>query len=252
MTRFLLILALLIAAVAPAVAQINPGHRVHARLIAEQGEIAPGKSVTVAMEEVIAEGWHTYWSNPGEAGLPSEIKWTLPPGWKASAIAWPYPKRLPVGPLMNYGYENKVWLLTTITAPADAKPGDLVNVKAAADWLVCKEVCIPEDTTLSLPLTVSASPSPPYATVKEEFDAWRIKLPVPAPWPVAFHAGETIDLFLAAPSLAKSQLKDAVFFPAVEGVIAGMAQQQRGTSSDGMALRLTPAKNVKTPKILNG
>lgn len=253
MSRFLLLLALLIcAAAAPAAAQINPGPRVHARLIAEQGEIAPGKSVTVAMEEVIAPGWHTYWSNPGEAGLPSAIKWTLPPGWKASAIAWPYPKRLPVGPLMNYGYENKVWLLATITAPAGAKPGDLVNLKAAADWLVCKEVCIPEETTLSLPLTVSADPSPPYATVKEEFDAWRAKLPVVAPWPVSFHADNTIDLFLAAPSLARSQLKDAAFFPASEGVIAGTAPQERGASSKGLVLRLTPAKNGKTPKTLDG
>ncbi|HWA29644.1 MAG TPA: protein-disulfide reductase DsbD domain-containing protein, partial [Rhizomicrobium sp.] len=113
MRWFLLALAFLAAAAMPAAAQVNTGPKVHAQLIAEAGEIAPGKSVTVALEEDIAPGWHTYWSNPGEAGLPSEIKWTLPPGWKASGISWPYPKRLPVGPLMNYGYENKVWLLTT-------------------------------------------------------------------------------------------------------------------------------------------
>ncbi|MGN6515684.1 MAG: protein-disulfide reductase DsbD family protein [Rhizomicrobium sp.] len=252
MKRFLLLLALLIAAAVPAAAQINPGPRVHARLIAEQGEIAPGNSVTVAMEEIIAPGWHTYWSNPGEAGLPSKIEWTLPPGWKASAIAWPYPKRLPVGPLMNYGYENKVWLLTTITAPADANPGEVANLQAAAQWLVCKQVCIPEDARLSLPLTVSANPSPPYATVKEEFDAWRAKIPVAAPWPVAFHADDAIDLFLSAPSLAKSQLKDAVFFPEAEGVISGMAPQQRGASSKGLVLRLTPTKNARMPKALSG
>ena len=252
MKRFLLVLALRLFAVAPAAAQIYTGPKVHALLIAESGEIAPGKSVTVAMEEVIKPGWHTYWSNPGEAGLPSQIKWTLPAGWKASAIAWPYPKRLPVGPLMNYGYENNVWLLTTITAPADAKPGDIVTLKAAADWLVCKEVCIPEDTTLSLPLTVSADPTAPYATVKEQFDAARAKLPIVAPWPVTFHAGGTIDLFVASPSLAKSQLKDAVFFPSDEVVIDGMAAQQRGATSDGFVLRLSRAKNGKTPKTLSG
>src|ERR1700749_2004532 len=171
-----LALAFLFLFTTPTLAQINTGPHVRAQLIAEQGEIAPGKSVTVALEEVIKPEWHTYWFNPGEAGLPSEIKWTLPPGWKASAIAWPYPKRLPVGPLMNYGYENKVWLLTTITAPADAKPGDVVTLKAAADWLVCKNICIPEDANLTLPLTVSSNPSPPYATVKEEFDGWRAKV----------------------------------------------------------------------------
>ncbi|HEY5339068.1 MAG TPA: protein-disulfide reductase DsbD domain-containing protein, partial [Rhizomicrobium sp.] len=158
MKRILFLLVLLAAAATPAWAQINAGPKVQASLIAESGEIAPGKSVTVALEENILPGWHTYWSNPGEAGLPTEIKWSLPPGWKAGPIAWPYPGRLPVGPLMQYGYEGKVWLLTTITAPADAKPGDVVTLKADADWLVCKEVCIPEDQTVSVPVTVSATP----------------------------------------------------------------------------------------------
>jgi len=251
MKRIALALLFLLTAL-PAAAQINTGPKVNARLIAESGEIAPGASVTVAMEEVIKPGWHTYWSNPGEAGLPSEIKWTLPAGWKAGAIAWPYPHRLPVGPLMNYGYENKVWLLTTITAPTDAKPNDIVTLKAAADWLVCKEICIPEDATLSLPLTVSASPSAPYATVKEQFDAARAKIPMVSPWPVTFRSGENIDLFVASPPLAKSQLQDATFFPAQQGVIEGMAAQKRATVKEGLALRLTPAKGGKLPKMLAG
>ncbi len=238
--------------VVPAVAQIGPGPKVHAQLIAETGEVAPGKSVTVAMEEDIAPGWHTYWSNPGEAGLPSEIKWSLPQGWKASAIAWPYPKRLPVGPLMNYGYEGKVWLLTTITAPADAKPNDIVTLKAAADWLVCKEVCIPEDTTLSLSLTVSTAPAAPYATVKEQFDAARTRIPAASPWPVTFSADDTIEILVASPSLAKTQLKDAVFFPAQEGIVEGMAPQLRATSSEGLMLQLARSKGGKVPKTLNG
>jgi len=251
MKRIALALLFLLAAL-PAAAQINTGPKVTPRLVAEQGEIAPGKSVTVALEEVMKPGWHTYWSNPGEAGLPTEIKWTLPAGWKASAIAWPYPKRLPVGPLMNYGYENKVWLLTTITAPADAKPGDIVTLKAAADWLVCKEVCIPEDAALTLPLTVSETPTAPYATVKEQFDAARAKLPIAAPWPTTFQAGDNLDLFIASPSLAKAQLKDAVFFPAEEGIVNGMAAQQRAVADNGLVLRLTKAKAGKTPKILSG
>jgi thiol:disulfide interchange protein DsbD len=251
MKRIALLLLFLLAA-APAGAQIDTGPKVQARLVAEQGEIAPGRSVTVALEEVIQPGWHTYWSNPGEAGLPTEIKWMLPAGWKASAIAWPYPKRLPVGPLMNYGYENKVWLLTTITASPDAKPGDIANLKAAADWLVCKEICIPEDTTLSLPFTVSAEPSRPYPTVKEQFDAWRAKIPMASPWPVAFQAGDNLDLFIASPSLAKAQLQDAVFFPAREGVIDGMAGQQRGVTGNGLVLRLTKARDGKIPKTLSG
>src|SRR5215472_16835958 len=102
---------------APAGAQIDSLPKVQARLIADRAAIAPGQTITVALEENIRPGWHTYWINPGDAGAPTEIQWTLPTGWQASAFEWPYPKNLPVGPLMNYGYENRVWLLLHLTAP---------------------------------------------------------------------------------------------------------------------------------------
>jgi thiol:disulfide interchange protein DsbD len=252
MRLFPFLFAILLAASAPAAAQINAGPKVHASLIAESGEVAPGARVTVALQEIIAPGWHTYWSNPGEAGLPTEIQWSLPPGWKASAISWPYPKRLPVGPLMQYGYDGKVWLLTTIAVPPDAKPGDTVTLKAAADWLVCENVCIPENAALSLPLTVSASPVAPYATVKEEFDAARAKIPAASPWPVSFHNDGNLDLFVASPSLTKVQLKDVSFFPSAERVVEGMAPQQLGMADGGIVLRLQPPKNAKRPKSVSG
>ena len=117
MRRIFLLLTLLLAAT-PVLAQNAP--KVHARLVAEDLSVAPGGTITVALEEKIAPGWHTYWKNPGDAGAPTDIQWTLPPGWKAGPIQWPRPKRLPVGPLMDYGYEGTPWLLTTLTAPADA------------------------------------------------------------------------------------------------------------------------------------
>ena len=110
MARILLGFLLLLAFAGPASAQAEQP-KVQARLIAEKGEIAPGEAVTIALEENIASGWHTYWINPGDAGAPTTIDWSLPSGWHASAIEWPYPKRLPTGPLMDYGYEGRVWLL---------------------------------------------------------------------------------------------------------------------------------------------
>ena len=99
MTRILrLVLLLWAAMLAPAFAQIDAGAKVHARLIAERESVAPGATVTVALELATRPGWHTYWINPGDAGAASEIKWILPKGWSAGAIAWPTPKRLPVGP----------------------------------------------------------------------------------------------------------------------------------------------------------
>lgn len=244
---FVFALVLASAAGLPAAAQIGPLPKVHASLIAEQSEIAPGGTVTVALQEIIAPGWHTYWVNPGDAGAPSTLKWDMPAGWTAGAIAWPYPKRLPVGPLMDYGYEGKVWLLTKLTAPADAKPGHVVMLKAAASWLVCKEVCIPEHTELSLPLAVSAAPGPPYATVADKFTAARDRLPTPSPWPVHYAAGNALDLFVAAPSLTKARPVKAVFFPRHPGAIDGSAPQALGYSAKGLVLRLKPTGKLKGP-----
>ncbi|MGH6873005.1 MAG: protein-disulfide reductase DsbD domain-containing protein, partial [Rhizomicrobium sp.] len=237
---------------APAAAQIDDAPHVRARLVAETAEAAPGGAVTIALEEVIRPGWHTYWSNPGEAGLPTTIDWTLPSGWTAGAIQWPAPKRLPVGPLMNYGYEGKVWLLSRIAVPATAEPGTIVTLKAHASWLVCQNVCIPEDQTLSIPISVTATPHAPYATTEDEFAAWRAKIPTPSPWPVRFHWGDGIDLFVAAPSLAGVPLTDVSFFPAQDGVIAGMAPQTLGKADGGIVLHLEPAKRAKPPAALDG
>ena len=90
MKRFLLALVLALAAV-PAVAQApDRSPRVTARLLAE-GPVAPGGQVWIAVEEVIRPNWHTYWINPGDAGNPTTIDWTLPSGWSAGEIHWPRP-----------------------------------------------------------------------------------------------------------------------------------------------------------------
>jgi thiol:disulfide interchange protein len=236
----------------PAMAQVDSGQKVQVRLIAESGEVAPGGAVTVALEEVIRPTWHTYWRNPGGAGLPTTIDWTLPTGWKAGAIQWPYPKRLPVPPLMDYGYEGTVWLMTRIAVPADAMPNAIVTLKAHAYWLVCQQVCVPEDQVLSIPVSLSASPQAPYATVEEQFAAWRAKIPAPSPWPVTFHVGDNLDLFVASPSLAKVQMTQATFFPGEEGLVLGPAPQQIGTAATGVVLRLKPDAKAKRATALSG
>ena len=157
MKRLFLALGLLCAAAlnAASAQPLDRAPKVTARLIAE-GEAAPGGVVWVALEEQIRPGWHTYWINPGDAGNPTTIDWTLPARWKAGEIVWPRPKRLPVGPLMDYGYEGRLWLLSEVSVPADARAGETVILKAHADWLVCKEVCIPEEQALEVPVKIGA------------------------------------------------------------------------------------------------
>ncbi|HUO91553.1 MAG TPA: protein-disulfide reductase DsbD domain-containing protein [Rhizomicrobium sp.] len=232
-----------------AAAEVDSAPKVHARLVAEQSEIAPGGTVTIALEQDIRPGWHTYWRNSGEAGAPTTIDWTTPQGWKIGAVEWPYPKRLPAGPLMQYGYDGKPWLLMRATAPKDAKPGDLVTLKGHANWLVCSAtLCVPEDQWVSIDLGVVQNPAPPYATVEDDFRAARALIPVASPWPAHFaKKGDALDLFLAAPKIAP---KDAVFFPFEQGVIKGAAAQDFAPADGGVVLRLTP--DGKTPRALAG
>ena len=244
MKRFLLILALLLTASAiltqTAWAQ---GMRVHARLVAEDRAVAPGGTTTIALVEDIAPGWHTYWKNPGDAGAPTRIEWKLPDGWKAGDIQWPRPKRLPVGPLMDYGYEGTLWLPVAMTAPAAAKPGDTVTLRAHASWLVCSNVCVPEESDLVLTLPVGPQVADP--AVAKDFAAARALLPVASPWKVTYAAGENLDLYIAAPSLAAAHPASVDFFPSEAGTIRNPAPQRVGYVADGLVLRLAPAGKIK-------
>ncbi len=156
-SRFLAIWALSLTALLPITAHAH----VKASLVTAETAIVPGKPVQVALRLVHDEHWHTYWLNPG-TGLVTTIAWTLPPGWKASEIQWPAPKALKdrTGTIVGNGYEGDLLLPVTLTPPADLAPGTSVTLKAAAEWLMCEEVCMPGDAKVSLTLPVAASAAP--------------------------------------------------------------------------------------------
>src|ERR1700704_3580458 len=131
---------------------------VKARLVSEVSAIAPGQSFWVALEFNIRDGWHTYWRNPGDSGQATTLKWQLPAGFTAGDVVWATPHRFELPPLVNYGYAKHAMHLVNITAPADLKAGTPVVLSAKASWLVCADVCIPEDAELQLKLPASAQP----------------------------------------------------------------------------------------------
>ena len=137
-----------------ACAQPSTTPHVRVELAGETAGVAPGSTLYAAVILTAEKGWHTYWRNPGDAGEATEIAWTLPAGWKAGDIVWPTPKRLPVGPIMNYGYEGRVVLAAPIEVPAGAKPGSHETLGAKVDYLVCAEVCVPGAANVSLATTV--------------------------------------------------------------------------------------------------
>ena len=149
---FALLLALPAAAQSPSVVKTD---NVRAELISEVSTIKPGEPFWVALRQTIKPHWHTYWKNPGDSGLPTEIAWTLPAGAKADPIVWPTPSFIDVGGIVNYGFHDDVLLLVRITPPADASGS--FALKADANWLVCDDVCIPEEGKFALDLPVGAA-----------------------------------------------------------------------------------------------
>jgi thiol:disulfide interchange protein DsbD len=124
--------------------------------------IAPGKTVWVGLQLAHQPHWHTYWKNAGDSGLPTRLEWNLPAGIAAGEIAWPTPQKINIGTLSNYGYEGTVLLPVPLTIGKDFAPGPLaqnLEVKLAANWLVCKQECVPQEGkfVLQVPLRVSTA-----------------------------------------------------------------------------------------------
>src|ERR1700723_3372697 len=102
-------------------------------------------------------GWHVYWQNAGDSGEPPKINWTLPKGITAGPLQFPAPQRLPLGPLMDFGYEDQVAFPFTITAAPGTKPGK-VHLDAHVNWLVCASQCLPGKAHLGLDLDAVSGP----------------------------------------------------------------------------------------------
>ena len=143
--------------VAYAQTNLPNGRHVEASFIAETRSVVPGQPLHLALRQEIQPGWHTYWLNPGDSGLPTVIDLTLPPGFKAAPIAWPTPSRFASGPVVDYGYEHEVILPVTIETPATLHVGADISLKAHASWLVCSDTCIPEDAELAMSIPVRAT-----------------------------------------------------------------------------------------------
>ena len=122
--------------------------------------VQAGSSFYLGLKLSHAPHWHTYWKNPGDSGLATELKWTLPAGWTASETLWPLAKKIPIGPLANFGYENEVLLLSAIKVPAnlDAYSEGPVVAQLHATWLVCSKECIPQEGQfeITIPLLKAA------------------------------------------------------------------------------------------------
>jgi len=183
--------------------------QVKAELMAHAPEgIAPGKAVWLGLAITHQPHWHTYWKNPGDSGLPTTFEWKLPVGFAAGDIEWPTPKKLPIGPLLNYGYDGTVLLPVKVSVPA-AFAGDQLAVSLKADWLVCKDVCIPEsgEFTISVPARAAT------AAQSALFDAARAAAPrdVPADASAALEGDKLVVRVAGAPRPTRALFSRILF-----------------------------------------
>ena len=239
---FRALLALTLAAFAGlAVAAPVQSQHLKVDLVAETTAAVPGSTVWVAVVQDIDHGWHTYWRNPGDAGEPTKLVWTVPAGWKAGDIVWPAPKRLPLGPIMNYGYEDKVLLPVPIQVPATARVGQSVSLKAAVALLICADVCVPADAvvTLTLPVAAGAPAADPVwgpAIARTLADA-----PKPQGLTAAFAAAPAaLKIAVAGAPLAGVRGGDAYFYPYSDKLIDHAKPQAIERGPSGLTLTLTP------------
>jgi thiol:disulfide interchange protein DsbD len=149
--------------------------RVRAELVAQAPDgVAPGKEVWVGLKLAHQPEWHTYWKNSGDSGLPTQLEWKLPPGVQAGDIAWPVPKKIPVGNLANYGYEGTVLLPVPLKITPEFKPSVLspdLTVQLKANWLVCRKECIPEEGDFTLKIPVRSTTAINSGDFKRALDA---------------------------------------------------------------------------------
>jgi thiol:disulfide interchange protein len=205
--------------------------RVRAELMAYAPDgVAPGKQVWLGLQLTHQPEWHSYWKNPGDSGLPTTLQWTLPAGVVAGDIAWPLPKKLPLGHLANYGYEGTVLLPVPVTITPDFKPsiaGDL-PVRMKASWLVCRQECIPEDGEFSLNVPVRSSTALNRPAFQASFDAQPTALHGTSEVRVAGNAIHVKVTGLPA-SVRGRQLE---FFPETGEVIEPAAKWTQGWEGD--------------------
>jgi DsbC/DsbD-like thiol-disulfide interchange protein/cytochrome c biogenesis protein CcdA len=231
--RLLILLGLLLA---PALAHARG---IEPQLVAE-GPAPPGGTVDLAIVMHPAPGWHGYWLNPGDAGLPMQLDWTLPKGFAVGPLRYPVPSQLKIAGLMNYVYESDYAVLTQLKVPADAK--GTIPIRADAHWLACTDrICVPESGQLSLDLTVgTGTPN------RAEFDQWRQKLPQPLAALAHFEiSGNAFRLAIPLPSAVK--VDHPYVFPETDRPV-DYAGEQHFSRSDDVLIAELPHKDGQPPQ----
>jgi thiol:disulfide interchange protein DsbD len=238
--------AALLAAVVPAAASADqpPTRRAEVQLVSELRGVPPSDSFWVGLRVALRPGWHTYWTNPGDSGAPARVEWTLPPGVVAGDILWPAPHRLENPPFVDFGYHGDVLLLVPLRT---SDLGRTASVSLAADvrLLVCRDVCLPERSTVTITLPVTRSPQK-RPDVEPLFAQARRRVPraPPSSWRLRAEARERRDIL----TIDAAQPTRAIeFFPLRPLEIRHAAPQPYRRLPAGVSLTLEMDERRREP-----
>jgi DsbC/DsbD-like thiol-disulfide interchange protein len=193
-------------------------------LVAENRWVTPGHGFSLGLRFQLEKGWHIYWVNPGDSGEPPRVTWQLPSGLSPGLIEWPAPRRLGTTSIVDFGYEDAVTLIVPVHAEISLAAQPLARLGAEIKVLVCREMCIPGRTQLSLTLPIKSGPPAPDMRTRELFAAARKNLPRPAPQNWKFSVDDAKDSFVLAANLG-AQITQVIFFPLAEAQIDNSAPQ---------------------------
>ena len=211
--------------------------RAVATLVTDTDAMQPGVPFRAALRLRLAAGWHTYWKNPGDAGVAPAL--TIE-GVTQSAIEWPTPRRVAEGPVMTYAYTGEVLLPVQLTTTNG-------RVRAHAQWLVCKDICVPEEGDFALDVPLG---TPGRSAQADLFAAHDAAVPRTLPWQA--HISPDGTLFVQGPELTTATVTDAWFIPDDPGRIQDDAAQPLSVRTGGFTLALRPAKGFDAAKDLTG
>jgi thiol:disulfide interchange protein DsbD len=238
MKAFFLSLCLFFAALVPSYAaeseSVDTG-KVVASLVSSHDSAAPGETIELALRTILDPGWHTYWRNPGDSGEPVQLDWQLPEGWETGEITWPLPMTLPTGPIINYGFEGAPLFPVSAAVPETAEPGTIQTLTLDFYYLVCADICIPENGSASIDMPIGES-------VKDA--RWDVLIqdaistsPKPALIAAAIRQeGEEAVLTLA--DLPEGDFSESYFFPFDQGIVAHSEPQTVAEGENGIEIRV--------------
>jgi thiol:disulfide interchange protein DsbD len=229
-----------------------PSAHLQVSLISEAAAIVPGRQFWIGLNFALDPGWHVYWINAGDSGQPPRVTWTIPAGYTVGPLEWPQPTRITDSTtIVDYGYERHVLLMAPVNVPWSARLGRSVDIAGDVDWLVCREVCVPGKTRLSLKVQVVAKRKIDAAK-RPIFEAARRKVPkaMPAAWKArAESVGDRVNITIDTGHPEHG----ATFFPLEDLQVDNAAPQRAEPFARGLRLSVKKAEPIgPLPKTLKG